>query len=77
MVSTRQPLLDSHFIQTEDVLLRAYTAQRTTLIVIDAAVIAEFRAASDPATPYGILARPIDVSKAVDRSFTAAAAGSN
>ena len=33
--------------------------------------------ASDRATRYGILSRTLDVNKAVDRSFTAASAGSN
>ena len=37
----------------------------------------KFRQASDRATRYGILSKTLDVSKAVDRSFTAAAAGSN
>jgi sulfonate transport system substrate-binding protein len=61
----------------EDVLLSAYTAQRTSAIVIDAAVVREVQEASDRATRYGILSKSLDVSKAVDRSFTAAAAGSN
>ena len=62
---------------TEDVLLSAYTAQRTSPIVIDTGIVSEVQAASDRATRYGILSRTLDVSKAVDRSFTAAAAGSN
>lgn len=57
----------------EDVLLSAYTAQRTSPIAIDATVIKEVQEASDRATRYGILARKLDVGKAVDRSFTAAA----
>jgi sulfonate transport system substrate-binding protein len=61
----------------EDVLLSAYTAQRTSPIVIDAAVVREVQEASDRATRYGILSKSLDVSQAVDRSFTAAAAGSN
>jgi sulfonate transport system substrate-binding protein len=61
----------------EDVLLSAYTAQRTSPIVIDAGVVKEVQEASDRATRYGILPRTLDVSKAVDRSFTAASAGSN
>ena len=61
----------------EDVLLSAYTAQRTSPIVIDADIVKEVQAASDRATRYGILSKSLDVSKAVDRSFTAAAAGSN
>jgi sulfonate transport system substrate-binding protein len=61
----------------EDVLLSAYTAQRTSPIVIDADVVREVQEASDRATRYGILAKTLDVSKAVDRSFTAASAGSN
>ena len=61
----------------EDVLLSAYTAQKTSPIVIDTGIVSEVQAASDRATRYGILSRTLDVSKAVDRSFTAAAAGSN
>ncbi|MDU6373493.1 MAG: ABC transporter substrate-binding protein [Bradyrhizobium sp.] len=60
----------------EDVLLAAYQAQRTTPIVIDDVVVTEVQAASDRATRYGILSRTLDVSKAVDRSFTVPA-GSN
>ena len=61
----------------EDVLLSAYTAQRTSPIVIDDNVVKEIQAASDRATRYGILPKALDVSKAVDRSFTAAAANVN
>jgi sulfonate transport system substrate-binding protein len=61
----------------EDVLLSAYTAQRTSPIVIDADVVKEVQAASDRATRYGILSRPIDVGDAVDRRFTATSAGSD
>ncbi len=61
----------------EDVLLSAYTAQRTSPIVIDAGIVKEVQEASDRATRYGILSRTLDVGKAVDRSFTSAAAGSN
>lgn len=61
----------------EDVLARAYGAQRTSPIVIDESIIREFQEASDRATRYGIVAKKVDVSKAVDRSFTAAASGSN
>lgn len=61
----------------EDVLARAYAAQRTSPIVIDDAVVREFQAASDRATRYGIIAKQVDVGKSVDRSFTAGAAGSN
>src|SRR3981189_875159 len=61
----------------EDVLLSAYTAQKTSPIVIDTAIVNEVQAASDRATRYGILSKTLDVSKAVDRSFTAASAGSN
>jgi sulfonate transport system substrate-binding protein len=61
----------------EDVLLSAYTAQRTSSIVIDQSIVKEVQEASDRATRYGILAKTLDVSKAVDRSFTAASAGSN
>ena len=58
----------------EDVLLSAYTAQRTSPIEIDVGVVKEVQEASDRATRYGILSKTLDVSKAVDRSFTAAAA---
>ncbi len=58
----------------EDVLLSAYTAQKTSPIAIDEAVVSEVQQASDRATRYGILPKTLDVSKAVDRSFTA---GSN
>jgi sulfonate transport system substrate-binding protein len=61
----------------EDVLLSAYTAQRTSPIVIDADIVREVQEASNRATRYGILSKALDVSKAVDRSFTAASAGSN
>ncbi|MBR0758230.1 ABC transporter substrate-binding protein [Bradyrhizobium jicamae] len=57
----------------EDVLLSAYTAQKTSPIAIDEAVVKEIQAASDRATRYGILGKTLDVSKAVDRSFTASA----
>jgi sulfonate transport system substrate-binding protein len=60
----------------EDVLLAAYTAQRTSPIAIDEQVVKDVQAASDRATRYGILTKTLDVGKAVDRSFTAAA-GSN
>src|ERR1700676_619771 len=61
----------------EDVLLSAYTAQRTSPIALDESVVKEVQEASDRATRYGILSKKLDVSKAVDRSFTAAAATSN
>ena len=61
----------------EDVVLSAYTAQRTSPIVIDAGIVSEVQQASDRATRYGILAKKLDVGNAVDRSFTAAAGGSN
>ncbi|MCC8937982.1 ABC transporter substrate-binding protein [Bradyrhizobium sp. Arg68] len=57
----------------EDVLLAAYTAQKTSPIAIDEAVVKEVQAASDRATRYGILGKTLDVSKAVDRSFTTGA----
>jgi sulfonate transport system substrate-binding protein len=57
----------------EDVLLSAYTAQRTSPIAIDETIVKEVQEASDRATRYGILTRKLDVGKAVDRSFTAAA----
>src|SRR3954462_11147122 len=61
----------------EDVLFSAYTAQRTSPIPIDENVVKEVQEASDRSTRYGILPKKLDVSKAVDRSFTAVAAGSN
>lgn len=61
----------------EDVLLSAYTAQRTSPIVIDENVVREIQEASDRATRFGILTKKLDVGKTVDRSFTAAGAGSN
>jgi len=61
----------------EDVLLSAYKAQRTSPIAIDDSVVKEVQEASDRATRYAILPKPLDVGKAVDRSFTAAAASSN
>ena len=57
----------------EDVLLSAYKAQRTSPIAIDGNIVKEVQEASDRATRYGILAKTLDVNKAVDRSFTAAA----
>jgi sulfonate transport system substrate-binding protein len=57
----------------EDVLLKAYTTQRTSPIAIDAGVIKEVQEASDRSTRYGILPRKLDVNKAVDRSFTTTA----
>src|SRR6266481_2284014 len=54
----------------EDVLLSAYKAQHTSPIAIDDTVVSEVQAASDRATRYGILSKQLDVSKAVDRSFT-------
>ena len=57
----------------EDVLLSAYTAQRTSPVAIDEAIVKEVQEASDRATRYGILSKKLDVGKAVDRSFTAAA----
>ncbi|MBP30132.1 ABC transporter substrate-binding protein [Methylobacterium sp.] len=57
----------------EDVLRAAYTAQRTRPIALDDGVVTEVQEASDRATRYGILSRTLDVGRAVDRSFTAAA----
>ncbi|HLG80956.1 MAG TPA: ABC transporter substrate-binding protein [Bradyrhizobium sp.] len=57
----------------EDVLLAAYTAQRTSPIAIDEQVVKEVQAAADRATRYGILSKTLDVSKAVDRSFASTA----
>ena len=57
----------------EDVLLSAYTAQRTSPVAIDEAIVKEVQEASDRATRYGILSKQLDVGKAIDRSFTAAA----
>jgi len=54
----------------EDVLLSAYRSQHTSPIAIDDAVVREVQEASDRATRYGILPKQIEVSKAVDRSFT-------
>ena len=50
---------------------------KTSPIVIDTAIVQEVQHASDRATRYGILGKTLDVGKAVDRSFTAAAAASN
>src|SRR6266566_3706199 len=61
----------------EDVLLSAYTAQRTGPIAIDTAIVKEVQEASDRATRYGILSKTLDVSKAVDPRFTATQAGLN
>lgn len=61
----------------EDVLVRAYQAQDNRPIAIDDGVVKEFQEASDRATRYGILSKQVDVSKAVDRSFTQAAPASN
>jgi len=61
----------------EDVLLSAYTAQRTSPIAIDTDVVREVQEASDRATRYGILSKSLDVGKAIDRSFTVGATGSN
>lgn len=61
----------------EDVLVRAYKAQDTRPIAIDDGVVKEFQEASDRATRYGILSKQVDVSKAVDRSFTQATPASN
>src|SRR6201985_1008255 len=60
-----------------DVLLSAHTAQRTSAVSIDTDVVKEIQQASDRATRYGILGKALDVDKALDRSFTAAATGSN
>lgn len=57
----------------EDVLARAYAAQRTSPIAIDDTVQREFQQAADRATRYGLVARQVDVSKALDRSFNTAA----
>jgi sulfonate transport system substrate-binding protein len=61
----------------EDVLARAYTAQDNRAITIDDNVLKEFQEASDRATRYGIVGKPVDVSKAVDRSFTQTSPASN
>jgi sulfonate transport system substrate-binding protein len=61
----------------EDVLARAYKAQDTRPVAIDDAVVKEFQEAADRATRYGILPKQVDVSKAVDRSFTQPAPASN
>ncbi|ACB95977.1 ABC transporter substrate-binding protein [Beijerinckia indica] len=56
----------------EDVLVRAYTDQHESPIVIDDATIKEFQAAADRAHRYGILSKPVDVHQSVDQQFTAA-----
>ncbi|SFL30606.1 sulfonate transport system substrate-binding protein [Bradyrhizobium sp. NFR13] len=61
----------------EDVLVRAYKAQDTRPIAIDDGVVKEFQEASDRATRYGILSKQVDISNAVDRSFTQTAPASN
>lgn len=61
----------------EDVLLRAYEKQKTGPVAIDDAVVREFQEAADRATRYGIIGKPVDVRKSVDRSFTSATVGSN
>jgi len=61
----------------EDVLVRAYKAQDTRPIAIDDGVVKEFQEASDRATRYGILSKQVDISKAVDCSFTSSAPASN
>jgi sulfonate transport system substrate-binding protein len=45
--------------------------------VIDQGIVKEVQEASDRATRYGIISKTLDVSRALDRSFTAASAGSN
>jgi len=55
------------------VLPSVWTEQRTSPIAIDEDIVREVQEASDRATRYGILSKKLDVSKAVDRSFTAAA----
>ncbi|GJE09329.1 Putative aliphatic sulfonates-binding protein [Methylobacterium longum] len=57
----------------EDVVRAAYAAQRSSPVAIDDGVVKEIQEASDRATRYGILSRTLDVGRAVDRSFTAAA----
>lgn len=61
----------------EDVLRRAYEAQRTRPIPIDDAVVREVQTAADRAVRYGILGKPVDVATAVDRSFTTVRPASN
>ncbi|MBR1221389.1 ABC transporter substrate-binding protein [Bradyrhizobium sp. U87765 SZCCT0131] len=56
----------------EDVLARAYAAQRTSPIAIDDTVQREFQQAADRATRYGLIGRQVDVGPALDRSFNAA-----
>jgi sulfonate transport system substrate-binding protein len=51
----------------EDVLLSAYSAQRTSPIVIDETIVNEVQEASDRATRYGILPKTLDA-----RPWTAA-----
>ncbi len=56
----------------EDVLLQAYTSQKTIPIAINAEIVREVQQAADRGTTYGIFNKALDVSKAVDPSFTAA-----
>ncbi|MDB5629530.1 MAG: hypothetical protein JWQ51_1870, partial [Tardiphaga sp.] len=56
----------------EDVLLQAYTSQKTTPIRINEEIVHELQQAADRGTAYGIFSKKLDVSKAVDPSFTAA-----
>jgi sulfonate transport system substrate-binding protein len=53
-----------------DVVRSAYIAQRTGPIVIDQSVIHEVQEASDRSVRYGILSKTVNVSEAVDGSFT-------
>ncbi|MDF2599245.1 MAG: hypothetical protein K0Q54_2068 [Methylobacterium brachiatum] len=61
----------------EDVLRAAYGAQRSSPIGIDDGVVQETQAASDRATRYGILGKRLDVTRVLDRSFTAPAPNAN
>ncbi|MCJ2123155.1 ABC transporter substrate-binding protein [Methylobacterium sp. J-077] len=61
----------------ENVLLAAYSAQRTSPIGIDDGVVQEVQEAADRATRYGILGKRLDVSRVLDRSFTAPAPNAN
>ncbi len=53
-----------------DVLKRAYREQNAHPARIDADLLKDFQAAADRSHRYGIITKPIDVSKAVDTSFS-------
>ncbi|MCK8784287.1 ABC transporter substrate-binding protein [Roseomonas sp. NAR14] len=57
------------------VLERAYANERTQPGVLDRAIATEFQAAADQAVEFGLLQRPVDVTRALDFSFAQALAG--